>query len=432
MLRRTPCNLNFMARCRDRLRAQFLLAIAALWAGWLAVACNSPPPLCVTGACPAGLSCDTATGECRPSAQTAPRAVPLLGAISAPPGASGAPVVVGFAPDRQSLVAVNGQELSYLAGPAAQGDEQPAGQQSAAARSLDGRLCVAWIRPSDHTLWFAEQKSKGWQREQVATAASGPVALTRHQETLTIAYRRADMASLKVALREAPGTWSVQDVPMPTPPANSQKVTADLGKSIAIVSGPSGLALSAYDATYGDLVLAVRAGNSWSVSRIAGADPATGAEIGDVGDPSALAVGPDGGLVLAYRDNTAGQLVLSRSAGGKMTRQVVTDGSVAGPAGTKTQDLVGTAISLAVRDDGRAVIAWFNGTKWRVEYAIQKQSGAFDLSTLPAPASARPQAWPSLSLNLDGSVWLSWVALDPLRGPAASQVSQLKILSGEP
>ncbi len=409
-------------------RAAVLAFLALLaWPG-----CDKAPSTCPADACPAGFRCEPSTGECRLIQPQQTREIPLYGAITAVPSASGAPAVVGYAADRQSLAALDSSGLIYVAGPAAGGAEEPAGQSSAALRGSDQRLRVAWIRESDRVLWLSEQTAAGWKRSKLTSEAVGPLAMAEHKGALTVAYRRADAAGLRLAVRGADEAWHIEDVPVPPPPLGQTAPVHDVGYSVSMVSMASGLAVSAYDATYGDLVLAVKVGSTWSVSRLFGSDAATGADLGDMGNPAVLAAGPDGELVVAYRDATAGTVVLARSQGGVMVRKTVATGLRAGPNGTQIRDLLGTSLAMVVRADGRAVVAWFNARQWRVGYAAEKQAGGFELGSLPPGSDGGAEAWPALSVGAEGAVWLTWVALQPAHGPSGSRLGQAKILQGAP
>ncbi|MBI5608561.1 MAG: hypothetical protein HY902_06745 [Deltaproteobacteria bacterium] len=397
-----------------------------------AMGCDKAAAPCPADACPAGFRCEPSSGECQLIQPRQTKEIPLFGAITTVPSPSGPPAVVGYAADRQSLAALDSSGLFYVAGPAAVGGEEPAGQTSAAWRGSDQRLRVAWIRENDRILWLSEQTAGGWKRTKVAGEAVGPLAMTEHKAALTVAYRRADATGLRVATRQAGEAWLIEDVPLPPPPLGQTAPVHDLGRSLSMVSMASGLAVSAYDATYGDLVLAVKVGASWSVSRLFGSDPASGADLGDMGNPAVLAAGPDGELVVAYRDATAGSVVLSRSQGGVMARKTVATGLRAGPNGTQLRDLLGTSLALAVRTDGRAVVAWFNARQWRVGYAVEKPGGTFEPGSLPPGSDGGAEAWPALSVAADGAVWMTWVALQPAHGPAGSRVGQAKILQGVP
>lgn len=407
-------------------RAVVMLALAVL----TGAGCDKAGAPCPADACPAGFRCEPSTGECRLIQPQQTKEIPLYGAITAVPTTSGPPAVVGYAADRQSLAALDTTGLIYVAGPAAGGGEEPAGQSSAALRGTDQRLRVAWIRESDRVLWLSEQTAAGWKRTKVAGEAVGPLAMAEHKGALTVAYRRADAAGLRVAVRGSGDAWQVEDVPVPPPPLGQTAPVHDLGRSVSMVSMASGLAVSAYDATYGDLVLAVKVGATWSVSRLFGSDAASGIDLGDMGNPAVLAAGPDGELVVAYRDATAGTVVLARSQGGVMVRKTVATGLRPGPNGTQVRDLLGTSLALVVRADGRAVVAWFNARQWRVGYATEKQAGGFELGSLPPGSDGGAEAWPALSLAADGAVWMTWVALQPAHGPSGSRLGQAKILQG--
>lgn len=409
--------------------AGFALAIFAL------VACDRDVIRCESGACPVGFQCEAATGQCQPTNLAAAQQTALFGSLAAVGGTQAAPAVVGFASDRQSLAVLEDQQVAWLAGPAANPGEPPAGQVSAVTRGSDGQLHVAWLRASDGTLWYGHGRGKGtWQRQQVSQVAAGaavrPLAIAMSMGQPVIAFRDPSVRRVVVARRSGASNWTLEVVPAPAPPAKDLPPTDDVGKSLAMVALPAGLAVCAYDATHGDLLLAIRSTGQWQVSRVAGSDPMTGADLGDVGDPCALAVGPDGGPVVVYRDRGRAQVHIARAVSGVLTSSLVAGGEVAGPKGTQMHTLLGTALTAQVQSDGRALVAWFNGSTWSVGAALQQKSGGFAPLDLGLPPAER-QLWPVLAADAAGVPWLSWVTLDAARGLAGARLVQRAVATQE-
>ncbi len=394
-------------------------------ATWLG--CAKGDVECADGACPVGYRCVAATGLCEVESNGPALQTSLFGAIAAVGKPTGPPVVVGFAKDRQSLAVIDGDAVNFLAGPAANSSQQPAGQASAAVRSEDGDLHIAWVRDADHTLWHALGHGGTWQVDQISEAKAGtvarPVAMGWWQGQPVIAWRAGDAAAVRVGRRQASGNWAIQALPPPPPPRKGAAPTNDMGRSLALATPSAGLTIATYDGTHGDVLLSVDSGDGWSTARLAGTDPTSGADTGDMGHPLALAVGPDGELVLAYRNASRSAVMLARAAKGVVSHELVASGNVVGPAGTEQRDWIGSNLSLAVRSDGKAAVAWSNGSRWNIELGLQKPAGGFARISPPASMVGKgKQLWPAISGG--SAIWLSWVAADASRGPSGSRVVQ--------
>ncbi len=411
---------------------QLVVALAVASVG---LGCSEAPQKCAAGACPAGYSCAPATGKCALQSAGAASHVGLFGRFATVARKGDAPIAIGFSAERQSLAVVTGDVVSFLAGPAAVPGEAPAGQNCAAVRNATGQLSVAWVRPGDNTVWVATATGNQWTVAQVDPAVAGkaapPIATVEQNGKLIVAVRDATLQSLRLLSPLATKGWSALDVPMPSGPSKNHGPSLDFGKSFSMVALPAGVAIAGYDATYGDLVLAVWGGEEWSLTRVAGFDAATGLDTGDMGAPSALALAPNGTLVVAYRDRSRDTVMLARATKGVLATEVVTSGAVPGPLGTERRDLVGAGLALALREDGRAAVAWFNGTSWRVELALQRTGGGFAKATLPGLLAPSLQLWPALTTDGDGALWLSWVENQAGRVPAASRLVHQAIAHGD-
>ncbi len=392
-------------------------------------ACEKDFRSCEAGLCPSGTSCNTATGLCEAPTGPRPDPVGLFGRISLVQLSDGKLGVAGLAPAHQSLAFLSGQaaewQTTFVAGPAAAAEAPSSGHVSAAVVGPDGVVHLAWARATDASLWYASGGPSGWHTEAVAAATAGTVgdevAVGLWQGRPVVAWRAGAAPWVRVARRQADGNWAGENVPSPPPPVGDAPQEAELGSSLTMAILPSGPALAYHDDTHGDLVLAVNAPQGWSVSRIAGSDPTTGADTGDVGRPVATAVGQQGGLAVAYLDRTRGQVWVARSSAGLLTHQVVADGGFDDPSsGARRVALLGTALSVVVLPSDRVAVAMLDASRLRLRVAVEKVSGGFVLYDVPG---TRPQLWPSLLVPTAGGLKLGYVELDAPRGPAASAVS---------
>lgn len=387
--------------------------------------------VCETGSCPVGQTCQPSTGVCKagPAALAEPPGLfGHLALLRLPDGQLG---IAGHAPSSQSLVLLTGRDdvwrTSVFAGPSARPDDPPAGSTFAAIADASGQIHLAWVG-TDAVLQYATGSPAGWQREAVplATQVGPDVAIGLWQGQPVVAWRALDPPGLRLAHRQD-GAWTTEGVPA-APLPGQPTATVDEGHGLSLAMLSSGPALVSYEATGGDLILAVRTGTAWNVARIAGRDAVTGQDTGDAGATSALTVGPTGELAVAYRDRTSGRVMLARSKAGVVTQEVVATGlQTDAQTGTQRVDLVGTALAVALRPSGRAVVALQDASHARVELAIQSSSGTFTRTSLPGDG---PQAWPALQTLADGSIAVAWVELRPALGPGAGQLRTLIVPPG--
>jgi hypothetical protein len=312
-----------------------------------------------------------------------------------------------------------------VAGPAAQ-DGEATVEAAAAVAGLDGALHMVWLRKSDQSLWYGTGKSGAWQREVVPAAVPGTIgrgpALALWQGRPVVAWRALDVGAIQVSERTAPGTWTTALVKAPPRPGHDGP--SDLGRQFALTIAPSGPALSAYDATAGDLVIAVRAGATWSATRLAGSDPASGADTGDMGATSAIAAATTGELAVAYRDRGRGRVMVARTLAGPVAHKIALDEPVTDAlAGTVHTGVIGTALAIALHGPGRAVVAAQDGLRLRVVVAVEQSGGGFQrIDVATTVSGSAPQMWPELAMAPDGGILLGYVALDPAAGPGAGRL----------
>jgi len=400
------------------------------------VACEPEAARCEKGLCPVGRVCNATTGLCETDAKIGTGSAGVFGRFTLLKLAGGETGAVAYDARHKSLALLQAQNggwrPTFIAGPAAAAEETAAGQACAAVVAPDGKVHVAWLRQSDATLWYGVGSAGGWHREQVLVAAPGSVsrqmAIGLWLGSPTIAYRDTDIRGIRVARREANGEWKTETVPAPLPRPGRNARQPDLGRSLAMAIMPAGPAITAYDAVDGDLVLAVRSADDWSVARIAGSDPITGADTGDCGDPSALALGPAGDLVVAYRNRSSGEVLVARSKAGVISHQVVA-GAAWNDKATASQrvGLLGTALAVALLPNGRALVAMQDGSHLDIRLASETPTGTF--APIQGGGSGGPHAWPSLLARSDGVVVAS-VALHAALGPAGGSLVQWTIPKG--
>ena len=411
--------------------------LAAICLALAVSACRQDAARCEKGLCPVGRVCNATTGMCEADASVSSGSAGVFGPFTLLKLAGGDLGAVAFDARHKSLALLQAQgtgwKPTFIAGPAAAAGELAAGQASAAGVAPDGQVHVAWLRQSDATLWYAVGSPGGWHREQVLLAAPGSVsrqmAIGLWLGAPTIAYRDNDIRGIRVVRRDDTGTWKTETVPAPLPRPGRAATQPDLGRSLAMAIMPAGPAIAAYDAVDGDLVLAVRSAESWSVARIAGSDPVTGADTGDCGDPSALALGPGGDLVVAYRNRSSGQVLVARSKSGVISHQVVASAAWTDKASNSQRvGLLGTSLAVTLLPSGRALVAMQDGSHIDVQVAAETPGGSF--VAVKGSGSDGPHAWPSLLSRADGVVVAS-VALNAAFGPAGGSLEKWTVPAGD-
>lgn len=199
-------------------------------------------------------------------------------------------------------------------------------------------------------LYWAQRLGTGWVREPVDPVGRvlGATSIARGPAGVGIAYVDVTTGLLKYAQRNAGGAWSIEAV-------------ADAGASEAypslIVDGPL-RAISYYDASRGDLRLALGQGGSWSSSLIDSA--------GDVGGYTSLVGRPSSGVLgVAYYDFTNADLRYAHGAPGAWMIETV-DGAA---------DSVGrfcSAVAFAANPEDQVGIGYYDGTHGDLKYALKR------------------------------------------------------------
>ncbi len=309
----------------------------------------------------------------------------------------------------------------FVAGPAAESKQPAAGEVAAAAAAPDGRVHIAFVRANDATLWYAQRKTGAWQVEEVSVAPAGTVGdrvdIALWRDHPAIVYRSTPGHQLFFVHRDAANAWRRELIPGPPLMAGE---TLDLGASLALSPWEDAISVATYDAVGGDLVLAARKNGLWTAVRQLGAGP--GASPGDdLGRPAALARTLAGDLVIAYRDGGRNEVRLLRNEAGKSVDRLVADGGYfTHGAGQRRRHLVGTALSVSAMANGRVAIAFMNASQLRIQVALQNADGGFSL--VEVPHQGRPQVWPRLLTQVDGTLLVAYLELAPQQSPPSGRI----------
>ncbi|MBP46443.1 MAG: hypothetical protein CMH53_00700 [Myxococcales bacterium] len=392
---------------------RFALARCALWLVLVLMVLSgcSQNSKCEIGLCPIGTECDSGSGKCVEITAKAPNAPKLRGAyaVVALPGLSRA--FLGYASAEQSLVWIEQQgakiKTQFIAGPAAGDGPGPQGQVCAAVAAANGDVHIVWISDKEQTLWYGLRTQGRWKRTRIDAVppkrAARHVAITLFQGAPLIAFEDEINGGVSVVTRDDKGVFSVETVPLPT------GANVVLQGDLSLVGGLSGVTLGMYDAIEGDLLLASRSSTGWKTARFAGNEPNMGS---DAGLPVVLGRDLAGGLLVAWRDRTRNEVMLARSVGGKVQKSVITDGLYAVEnRQISRRKIVGTALAIAVLPNGRSVVAVQDASQARIVVATEQANGQFKAAIMPT--SDRAQFRPKLIGQVDGTVLVSWLEIDP-------------------
>lgn len=286
------------------------------------------------------------------------------------------------------------------------------GQYPSIAVGGDGLPRVAYYDRTEGDLRFARFDGAGWQTEVVdgVDADVGRYAslAVDSRDRPHIASYDATHAVLRYATRADAG-WTVETVPLdsvslPAGGAGSDGgdggahatawdlgAPADYGRFSSLGLSLGEPVVAFYEAVGGDLLLARRAVDGWTVILLDGRDPASRADRGDVGQHASLAVDASGDVSVAYFDATAGALRYVRGAAGAVAVEVVDDGARS-PDGADwpgcARHVVGQRAALALGSDGRARIAYLDATDLTLRWAESGGSGHWSRRSLDTETGA--------------------------------------------
>ncbi|MCO4760890.1 MAG: hypothetical protein KC502_05260 [Myxococcales bacterium] len=265
------------------------------------------------------------------------------------------------------------------------------------------------MRSSDRTLWYSFRDKDKWVTEAIDKVPPHRVgmhlALGLQSGQPVVAFADAIDGGISIARRSQ--GWSLSSLPAPP---TQPDTGVSMGRGLAMSGRGGALALATYDAVGGDLILASHAASGWQSARFAGVDSTTGADLGDVGTPCSLARDVGGELIVAWRHRSANEVWVARSSGGEIVRRRVSAGNYQLPGRNVTRRrVVGTALDVVVRSDGRIAVALQDASRARIVVAVETVSG--DFKRYEVPATGSPQIRPKLLARVDGSVVVSWLDL---------------------
>ncbi len=215
------------------------------------------------------------------------------------------------------------------------------GQYTSLAIGPDGRPRISYYDKANGDLRFAAQNEDGsWTTEVVDSP--GDVgrwsSLVLENGLPRIAYYDLEAGDLKFAAK----TGSAADAPWNKVVVDGAE--ADVGKYCALASdGSGGLAIAYYDVTHGDLKYVTGNAGSFGTPSVVDAD-------GDTGRWPALAF-EAGQPRIAYQDYTRQDLRFARRDGGGSWNLVAVDEG----------EWVGADSAIAIGPDGAITIAYFDG-----------------------------------------------------------------------
>ncbi len=321
----------------------------------------------------------------------------------------------------------------HVVGGFAKGD----GQQQLDADS--GRWCAIDAAENEvHLAWF--ERGAGELRYTHGNAAQGfgtdtlvdgggPSARGTHVSlavdglgVVHVAYRDETERRLRYARREVDGRWRTSPIDacageVGCPAAGRE----DYGEfaALALVPAAGGGALpriAFYDRFRGDLKIAAQApAGDWVSTTIAGRDPATGADAGDVGQFVSIAATPTRQLGVAYVDVSAGALVYLAPGGAP---RVVDAGIGADASGRARHHAVGAYVRLGYDLSGRAHMLYADMGALTLKRALVRGEAAPELQTLPTA----PGGWIDFRVGDDGALVGAYGAFVPDAAPQTELV----------
>lgn len=376
---------------------------------------KEPESVCGAGICPNGTVCDPSSGQCELQAPPASVSGAMGRWLSAETDSSGRLLVAAFDQDFGALVvsswALDGS-VDHLRVDGGPGQDAVVGAYTSLALGPDGEPSVAYYDETHRRLKLASRHAGAWSVE-VADPGAGDVDVGKWVSLAVdgaggkhLAYRQDTTRRLRL-LSLGPGgcrPQNAEDGPHVEITADmmATKGTAssDFGKYASIgITGDGALVTSFYDATRGNLVLAICKGSAVDLQVLDGENVETGQDTGDVGLWSSLAIDAEGAASVAYFDRSRGQLKLARSSQGEITIEVVDRG--VREDGT-TAHLVGQRARLGLHGK-LARIAYVDATARSVRLVRRSSFGTWAGETVVASGGTIP-GLSGVGLGLDLAV----------------------------
>ncbi len=353
---------------------------------------EDPVTLCSPGVCPGGTTCEPFTGQCIPEA-VAEAPVGTLGIfVSSAQTADGQVMVASYDSVFRALVLTETSSdgvahVTRVDG----GDDADVGLHAALSLDKQDQPHVAYYDRSNRDLKIASRSAAQWS---VVTADSeGDVGrwvsiVVDDNSNAHVAYRDETNRELRILSMAPYGCRgaNLDDTTFAPMSLGAEQMklagmpSANFGEFTGIaVSGDHKLVFSFYDRERGNLVLGRCDGEHFDLQIVDGEDPESGADTGNVGLWSSLAVDVNGDVGVAYFDQTRGVLKYAGSEQGKSQIVVVDDGGACGGA---PGAYVGQRASLAMYQSGPLApglprIAYVDATNQAVLLARRTAHGAW-------------------------------------------------------
>ena len=140
-----------------------------------------------------------------------------------------------------------------------------------------------------------------------------------------------------------------------------------------------------------------------------------------------------GELTILYRDRRRNRLMVIRDDGGKVVKSQVSDGGYQVPKRPhRRRAVIGTAMSMVILPSGRLAVAYQDASRLRIKVAIENAFGKF--TEVDVPNQGRPQVWPRLLSQVDGTLLVAFLELDPAVAPPSGRISTwtFPVTAGQP
>ncbi len=426
------------------------------WLGLLVVAlaalasCDPTSATECDPACEVGLVCDTSNGEC-----VSPRLEPLEETL---PGRS---VRLAVAEEHAFLAAIDPAAGQVLVGHIDAGEPRmyvlssitrPLGRKLALAAS-PSMAAVAWLEQDrkyrvaiheigeDADRWrilppieLGSQDYRGSEHFDLSIDASG---------RLYLAFHDAQARSLQLISGPSDASgWSMAVVDDPSEQSDTTACSEQqrrlsgegLGYYPDVASSAGATFIAYHDKDCGDLRLASRIDDKWSVTVVDTGDFEREDDLsltrGVTGKFPSIALDSSGNLAIAYQDVTRGQLLIAYDREGQLSTEVADRGFEVDEFNRTRKHLVGGFASLVFDDRDIPWIAYIDSTTARLRLAHRTRMLDLDGSWAQQTVDGRPPTGFSASLGFSAAGGLM-IATEQLRSRSDGIESRLDVLHEE-
>lgn len=251
--------------------------------------------------------------------------------------------------------------------------------------AASGLYEVAWREvPGDHATWTFATIAPPADDGYAGTEDFDLVV--RNEQAFALVFRDRNR-TVRALTTDAPaGDWNLELVDDGDTtddgvscPNQLRRVepAAGVGFDPDVAARGSQLYAAYYDADCGDLRLAQRGSQRWSVTSVDTGDLSTeSAERALVGRWPSIAFDAAGRIAIAYHDLSGGRLMYATQGEGTFETEVVDGGFEIDAFSRERKNLVGAFSTLALSDDGSAAIVYFDATSADLQLARRGAAGA--------------------------------------------------------